>query len=63
MQQLNSEGIYLSYPVTVLKHLNGVGAPRCHKLIKTENHIYMVYDEFPDKNLKTYLGKTLLTKS
>ena len=30
-------------------------APKCHKMIKTNSHLYVVYDEFPKSTLSACL--------
>ena len=49
------EGTLQSTLVNLLKRQNTQSMPRCHKLIKTTNSIYLVYDQFPGVSLSQYL--------
>jgi hypothetical protein len=48
--------IYLN-AADLLKRLNQENCPKCRKMIKTSNNIYLVYEEFPLLNLKEHLTK------
>lgn len=63
LEKVNAEGTIFIDSADLLRHLNGRGSPRCHKIIKTPHNLYMVYDEFPALNLKQYLLKNVFTKS